>query len=53
MRRQPGGCLELPREVIGAEMDDGRHLLQRRTASEIFHDVLNMGMSNGPVIVWF
>ena len=29
VRRQPGGRLELPREVIGAEMHDGRHLLQR------------------------
>src|SRR5258707_5438380 len=41
VRRQPGGRLELPREVEGAEVDDGRHLLQRRTASEIFHNVLN------------
>ena len=39
--RQPGGRLELPREVKGAEIDDGRHLFQRRTASEIFHDILN------------
>src|SRR5262249_944987 len=28
VRRQPGGRLELPREVKGAEIDDGRHLLQ-------------------------
>src|SRR5262249_12607517 len=41
VRRHRGGCLELPREVIGAKIDDGRHLLQRRTASEILHDVLN------------
>src|SRR3984893_15890183 len=41
VRRQPGGRLELAREVIGAEMGDGRHLLQRGIASEIFHDVLN------------
>ena len=41
VRRQPGGRLELAREVIGAEMGDGSHLLQRGTASEIFHDVLN------------
>ena len=42
VRRQPGGgCLELPREMKGAEMDDGRHLLERRTASETFHNVLN------------
>ena len=39
--RQSGGCLELSREMIRAEMDDGRQLVQRRTASEIFHDVLN------------
>src|SRR5260221_12976997 len=41
VRRQPGGRLELAREVIGAEMGDGSHLLQRGTASEIFHDILN------------
>src|SRR5207253_7942936 len=35
VRRQPGGCLELPREMKGAEMEDGRHSLQRRIASEI------------------
>jgi hypothetical protein len=27
VRRQTGGSLELSREVIGAEMDDGSHLL--------------------------
>src|ERR1700751_5192962 len=43
VRRQPSGRLELPREVIGAEMNDGTHLLQRRTAFEIFHDVLDDG----------
>jgi hypothetical protein len=41
MRRQPGGCFELSRKVIGAEMDDRRHLLQGRIVSEIFHNVLN------------
>src|SRR5260221_3706522 len=41
VRRQPGARLELAREVIGAEMRDGSHLLQRGAASEIFHDVLN------------
>src|SRR5260221_11096512 len=41
VRRQPGGRLELAREVIGAEMNHGSHLLQRRTAFEIFHDVLD------------
>src|ERR1700739_3873761 len=39
--RQPGARLELPGEVIGAEMSDGSHLLQRGTAFEIFHDVLD------------
>ena len=24
VRRKPGGCLELPREMKGAEMDEGR-----------------------------
>ena len=43
VRRQPSGCLELARKVIGAEMNDGSHLLQRRTASEIFHNVLDDG----------
>ena len=41
MRRQPGSLPELPRKVRGAEMGGGSHLLQRRTASEIFHDVLD------------
>ena len=41
VRRQPSGRLELPREVIGAEMNDGSDLLQRRTSFEIFHDVLD------------
>ena len=43
VRRQPSGRLELPREVTGTEMNDGGHLLQRRTAFEIFHDVLDDG----------
>ena len=43
VRRQSGGRLELAREVIGAEMNNCSHLLQRRTASEIFHDVLDDG----------
>ena len=47
--RQSGGCFELPREMIRAEMDDGRHLVQRWTASEIFHDVLNDGAQ---LVVW-
>jgi hypothetical protein len=46
--RQPGGRLELPREVIGAEMGDGSHLLQRQVAFEIFHDVLDDRASERP-----
>ena len=41
VRRRSGGRLELARKVIGAEMNDGSHLLHRRTASEIFHDELD------------
>ena len=41
VRGQAGGRLELPRKVIGAEMGDSSHLLQRGTACEIFHHVLN------------
>ena len=41
VRRRPSGRLELARKVIGAEMNDGSHLLERRTAFEIFHDVLD------------
>jgi hypothetical protein len=48
VRRQPGGRLELARKVIGAEMNDGSHLLQRQTASEIFHDVLDDGAKLPP-----
>jgi hypothetical protein len=40
-RRQPSGRLELSRKVIGAEMNDGSHLLERGTVFEIFHDVLD------------
>jgi hypothetical protein len=41
VRREPCSRLELPSEVIGAGMNNPRHFLQRRTAFEIFHDVLN------------
>ena len=41
VRRRPSGRLELARKVIGAEMNDGSHLLERGTAFEIFHDVLD------------
>jgi hypothetical protein len=43
VRRQSGSRLKLPREVIGAEMNDGGDLPQRRTAFEILHDVLDDG----------
>jgi hypothetical protein len=36
VRRQSGGRLELARKVIGAELGDGSHLLQRRITFEIF-----------------
>ena len=49
VRRQPGGRLELPREVIRAEMDDRRHLRQGRIAFEIFHNVLN---DPAELVVW-
>src|SRR5258708_9302651 len=41
VRRQPGGRLELAREGVGAEMNHVSHLLQRRTAFDIFPDVLD------------
>jgi hypothetical protein len=44
MRRQPGGRLELPREVIWAELGDSTQLLQRQIACEIFHDVFDDGL---------
>jgi hypothetical protein len=36
-RRQPSSRLELPREVIGTEMNDGSHLLQRSNATSLIH----------------
>src|SRR5260221_12264277 len=41
VRRQSSGRFELARKVIGAEMNGGSHSLQRQTAFEIFHDVLD------------
>ena len=35
VRRQTGGGLELPREVVGIEADDRRHLRQGRAAVEV------------------
>ena len=39
--RRPGGGFKLPREVVGAEVNHPRHFRQRRSAFEIFHDVLD------------
>ena len=41
VRRQSGGHLELPREVVDAEVGGRRHLLQGRAAIEVFLDVLD------------
>ena len=41
VQRQPGGRFELACEAIGADTNDGSHLLQRQIASEIFHNVLD------------
>src|SRR5262249_20217428 len=43
VRRQPGGRLELPRKVIGAEAGDLGHLLQSRAIVEVLLDVLKDG----------
>ena len=43
MRRQPGGRLELAREVVGAEMGRRCHLLQVQTVVEMTLDVLGDG----------
>jgi hypothetical protein len=34
--------------VIGAETGDGSHLLQRRTAFQVFHDVLSDSLEFRP-----
>src|SRR5262249_60011794 len=41
--RQPGGCLELPCEVVGAEAGHCRHLLQGRAGVQVLLDVLDDG----------
>src|SRR6516164_1770646 len=43
MRRQPGGPLELPGEVVGAETSDRGQLVQARAGVEVFLDVLDDG----------
>src|SRR5262252_5741706 len=45
VRRQPGGHLEPPREVVDAEVGGRRHLLQGRAAIEVFLDVLTTARS--------
>jgi hypothetical protein len=51
VRRQPSGCLELPHELIGAEIGDGSHSFQRQTAVQVVHDVLRDGAEfRGPVV---
>jgi hypothetical protein len=48
VRRQPGGVLELPREVVGVEADDRGHLRQGRAGVEVFLDVLHHGAEPPP-----
>src|SRR5262249_23554089 len=43
VRRQPGGPLELPDEVVGAEAGDRGQLLQGRATVEVLLDVLDDG----------
>jgi hypothetical protein len=43
VRRQPGGPLELPGEVVRAETSDRGQLLQARAGVEVFLDVLDDG----------
>src|SRR6516164_1380966 len=43
VRRQPGGPLELPGEVVGTEAGDSGQLLQGRAGVEVFLDVLDDG----------
>jgi len=43
VRRQPGGGLELPREVVGVEADNRSQLRQGRSAVEVLLDVLHNG----------
>src|SRR5262249_17321189 len=48
VRRQPGGPLELPREVVDAEAGDRSHLVQARAGVEVFLDVLRDGAEAPP-----
>src|SRR5262249_36649602 len=43
VRRQSGGPLELPGEVVGTEAGDSGHLLQGRAGVKVFLDVLDDG----------
>ena len=48
VRWQPGGRLELPREVVGAEAGDCRYLLQGRAGVEVVLDVRDDGAEPPP-----
>ena len=48
VRRQPGGGLELPGEVVGVEADDRGQLRQGRAAVEVLLDVLLHGAEPPP-----
>ena len=48
VRRQPGGGLELPGEVVGVEAGDRGHLLQGRAGVEVLLDVLDHGAEPPP-----
>ena len=41
VRRLPCRDLELPREVVGAEVGDCRHVLQGQAGVEVFFDILD------------
>src|SRR6516162_9867869 len=43
VRRQPGGCLELPREVVGAGVGYRGYLFQAWAGVEVFLNVLDDG----------
>ena len=45
---QPGGHLELPCEMVGAEVGDRRHLLQAWAGIEVLLDVLDDGAEPSP-----
>src|SRR5262249_52099359 len=48
VRRQPGGPLELPGEVVGTEAGDSGHLLQAWAGVKVFLDVLDDGAEPCP-----